>query len=391
MSPADPVSAIPRTSSEALSLVDPPVASTSTSPRSSRPPRPLTDAPRAASLSSDPPAETSDQARPASKRSRKARIPLTGTPAEILARNRTAAPAFHVDKTVRLAGKHWNDFYRNHSAVPFFKDRHWVDREWALGDKIGGDDGKGKGKAVLETGCGTGAFIYPLLEIYPQAKFVGFDFAAKAVELTKGHATYDPAKVHIFQHDLTEPPTAPSLWARFDDVPTEFGVPIHEFDIVSHIFVLSALAPRNHAKAVKTLIGLLAPGGTLVFRDYALHDEAQLRFHALPSASYATVPALLSEQTDPPPTRDGNEPSSSLSTGPIATNETNRPWYKRGDQTMTYFFTAEEVQSLVDDACRTLGCRVEGSVEVVERRMENRAQEWECTRRFVHGSWTRVA
>ncbi|GAA6008672.1 hypothetical protein JCM11491_003390 [Sporobolomyces phaffii] len=325
--------------------------------------------------------------RKASKKPRKARIPLSGTPEEILAKNRTAAPAFWVDKTVRLAGKHWNDFYRNHHAVPFFKDRHWTQREWDLETKLGGRDGKGKGKAVLETGCGTGAFIYPLLEIYPDAKFAGFDFAAKAVELTKGHAAHDPAKVHIFQHDLTEPPTAPSLAERLAAVPPEFGSPVSQFDIVSHIFVLSALAPRNHAAAVKTLIGLLAPGGTLLFRDYALHDEAQLRFHALPSASYATVPALLSAQTD---RASAPAPLPSSSPDSITPDESNRAWYKRGDQTMTYFFTSEEVQDLVDRACRDLGTTVQGSVEIVERKMENRAQEWECTRRFVHGSWTRV-
>lgn len=174
--------------------------------------------------------------------------------------------------------------------------------------------------------------------------------------------------------------------------------------------MLSALAPRNHAAAVKTLIDvsalsifgkprfypltdsfaqLLAPGGTLLFRDYALHDEAQLRFHALPSASYATVPALLSAQTDCPASTE-SEKSTQDKPGDAVGSESNRPWYKRGDQTMTYFFTSEEVQDLVDQACRDLGRKVEGSVAIVERKLENRAQEWECTRRFVHGSWTRI-
>ncbi|GAA5894903.1 class I SAM-dependent methyltransferase [Sporobolomyces salmoneus] len=340
-------------------------------------------APELTSTESEP-SETSSKP---NRKPRKARIPLTGPPEEILSRNRNAAPKFWVDKTVRLAGKHWNDFYRNHQAVPFFKDRHWTQREWDLEIKLGGGEGKGKGKAVLETGCGTGAFIYPLLEIYPEARFVGFDFAAKAVELTKGHASHDTSKVYIFQHDLSEPPTAPTLAQRLADVPPEFGTPIVQFDVVSHVFVLSALAPRNHAEAVKTLIGLLAPGGSLLFRDYALHDEAQLRFHSLPSASYATVPALLSAQTDSP---SSTPDSPTTAIGTETELETNRPWYKRGDQTMTYFFRPEEVQELVDRACQELGRKVEGSVEVVERKLENRAQEWECTRRFVHGSWTRI-
>ncbi|GAA5924265.1 class I SAM-dependent methyltransferase [Sporobolomyces koalae] len=362
-----------------------PVAESSSTGATPSSPRTESIVPNPLTVPNDP----SSSHQPTSNRKpRKPRIPLTGTPEEILAKNRTAAPQFWVDKTVRLAGKHWNDFYRNHQAVPFFKERHWTEREWDLKHKLGQGDpqGKGKGKAVLETGCGTGAFIYPLLELYPEAKFVGFDFAAKAVELTKAHANHDPSRVHIFQHDLTEPPTAPSLAARLADVPPEFGEPVFKFDIVSHVFVLSALAPRNHAAAVKTLVGLLKPGGSLLIRDYALHDEAQLRFHALPSASYATVPALLSNQTDTNPTSD----SPSATADSSSELEQNRPWYKRGDQTMTYFFSSQEVQGLVDQACRELGVTVEGSIEVVERKLENRAQEWECTRRFVHGSWTRV-
>ncbi|GAA5873546.1 hypothetical protein JCM16303_001160 [Sporobolomyces ruberrimus] len=358
-----------------LQLSDPTTASNSPTTSSS-----LTSSP-SKSTSFDEPTTSLDSAEVPQKRSgkpRKPRIPLTGPPEEILSKNRIAASP--------NAGANWHRFYQNHSAVPFFKDRHWINREWDMESKLGG---KGKGKAILETGCGTGALIYPLLELYPEAKYVGFDFAAKAVELTKAHAAHDSSKVHIFQHDLTEPSTAPSLAERLADVPQEFGPPVDQFDIVSHIFVLSALAPRNHAAAVKTLIGLLAPGGTLLFRDYALHDEAQLRFHALPSASYATVPALLSAQTDSPAsTEPENAPHDKP--GDAAGSESNRPWYKRGDQTMTYFFTSEEVQDLVDQACRDLGRKVEGSVAIVERKLENRAQEWECTRRFVHGSWTRT-
>ncbi|GAA5994768.1 hypothetical protein JCM5350_007987 [Sporobolomyces pararoseus] len=375
----------------ALQLSGLPVASNSTeSTSSSNPVKSTPGLPTSPETSST----ISSVPQKSSKKPRKARIPLSGPPEEILSKNRTSAPQFWVDKTVKLAGKHWNDFYRNHQAVPFFKDRHWTQREWDLESKLGGGEGKGKGKAILETGCGTGAFIYPLLEIYPDARFVGFDFAAKAVELTKGHAAHDTSKVHIFQHDLTEPPTAPSLAERLADVPPEFGAPINQFDIVSHVFVLSALAPRNHAAAVKTLIGLLAPGGTLLLRDYALHDEAQLRFHSLPSASYATVPALLSAQTDSaasPSPASTSSPTSEVEnskTGNVS--EANRPWYKRGDQTMTYFFTPEEVQDLVDQACEDLGRKVEGGIEVVERKLENRAQEWQCTRKFVHGSWTRI-
>jgi methyltransferase-like protein 6 len=78
--------------------------------------------------------------------------------------------------------------------------------------------------------------------------------------------------------------------------------------------------------------------------------------------------------------------------------DANLPFYRRGDNTLTYFFTPSEVTSFVDSALEDLrqrddeegGIELEGSVEVVEREMENRKEGWGCTRRFVHGSWKRV-
>ncbi|GAA5937959.1 hypothetical protein JCM3775_002407 [Rhodotorula graminis] len=352
---------------------DQPAASTSTSP----PP----------SSSSAPAFDSTSTPTSAPKKARKPRIVLEGTTDEILARNNKAAEPRFVDKLFSTAGKQWNQFYKHHAATPFFKDRHWTLREWPqlaalgnaaaghdadeLGDSTSGSRAKGKGKAVLEVGCGTGAFIYPLLEQYPSARFVAFDFAKKAVELTLSNANHDPVHCHIFQHDLTAPRAV--LDGKLAQPPPEFGEPVLEFDFVSAVFVLSALDPAKQAKAMQTLVSLLAPGGSLLFRDYALHDAAQLRFHSLPSASYAANPSLLSDSL---------------------------PLYRRGDNTLTYFFTADDVRTLVDGAVEAVNAErrsegrnvvvLEGGVEVVEREMQNRAEQWGCTRRFVHGSWRRV-
>ena len=131
----------------------------------------------ASTSTSVPPQETeSDFASPATnneakstrtKKIKKPRIILQGTADEILDRNaaRSASPAF-VEKLVARAGTHWNKFYSNHAKNPatnqFFKDRHWTDRAWPqLAQLAEPVVPKGKGKAVLEVGCGTGAFIYP--------------------------------------------------------------------------------------------------------------------------------------------------------------------------------------------------------------------------------------
>lgn len=54
----------------------------------------------------------------------------------------------------RLAGRLWNDFYDNHRAN-FFKDRHWLGREWPqLALEGGGEEteepGGGSGVGVVE-------------------------------------------------------------------------------------------------------------------------------------------------------------------------------------------------------------------------------------------------
>ncbi|GAA5830566.1 hypothetical protein JCM11251_002515 [Rhodosporidiobolus azoricus] len=364
------------------------------------------------------------------RKPRKPRVVLNGTQEEILARNAEAASPAVVEKLVQRAGHNWNNFYKNHAATQFFKDRHWTEEAWDIGGILapGQQDEnpeKGKGKAVLEVGCGTGAFIYPLLEHYPGARFVAFDFAKKAVELTKEHPLHNTSQVYAFQHDLTLPTLA--VHDLLAASPPEFGDEVHSFDIVSAIFVLSALAPRHQAQAVETLVSLVKPGGFLLFRDYALHDAAQLRFHSLRSASYSTVPSLLSPRTaspadqsaspagasssspQPPPPSAGPPASSPAVSCPSpgtqhaqpATDGTDLAWYKRGDNTFTYFFTAAEISSLISRAVTTLNDRsgakkgdeafiaLEGGVEVVEREMYNRAEEWGCTRRFVHGSWKR--
>lgn len=165
--------------------------------------------PQSETIEADASSSSSTTSKPnrTNQKTKKPRIVLQGTPDEILDRNaaRSASPAF-VEKLVARAGTHWNKFYSNHAKNPnpFFKDRHWTDREWPqLAQLAQPVDPKGKGKAVLEVGCGTGAFIYPqvdsrilsrmvgqgrilmrfpccrLLERYPQARYVAFDFAKK--------------------------------------------------------------------------------------------------------------------------------------------------------------------------------------------------------------------
>lgn len=49
-------------------------------------------------------------------------------------------------------------------------------------------------------------------------------------------------------------------------------------DIVTSIFVLSALPPEKFVNAIENIKSALRPGGLWLFRDYAVTDAAQARF-----------------------------------------------------------------------------------------------------------------
>lgn len=56
------------------------------------------------------------------------------------------------------------------------------------------------------------------------------------------------------------------------------NVPAEMVNIASLIFVLSAIHPDYFVAVLKNISEVLKPGGLLIFRDYGLHDMAQIRF-----------------------------------------------------------------------------------------------------------------
>ncbi|GAA6041191.1 hypothetical protein JCM8097_008335 [Rhodosporidiobolus ruineniae] len=68
--------------------------------------------------------------------------------------------------------------------------------------------------------------------------------------------------------------------------------------------------------------------------------------------------------------------------------ESNLPWYKRGNNTITYFFTPSDIQSLSTAPSHRSTQAMQ--VDAVERELFNWAADRRCTRKFVHGSWRRV-
>ena len=207
-------------------------------------------------------------------------------------------------------------FYRRNGRN-FFKDRRWLANEFpelaaaAL-----------KGKAVLEVGCGVGNTVFPLLEGQPDCDVHCCDFSERAVELVREHELYRAAggRVNAFVADLTKD----RLRGR---------VPAAGVDLVTMVFVLSAISPAKMRAALRNVAEVLKPGGKVLFRDYAKGDLAEERF-------------------------DGKQKSQKISDS----------FYVRGDGTRAFYFTEAGLDRLFEDC----GFASDGVIVLHEREVENK-------------------
>jgi tRNAThr (cytosine32-N3)-methyltransferase len=222
--------------------------------------------------------------------------------------------------------RHYEENLRN------YKDRQYLRNEFPtlLVDE-------GKDLFVLETGCGVGNTLLPLLGLGPRVKALGCDHATTAVDKANERLAREglSERGFAFGWDIGRPTTV-------SGAPPPRGV-----DVVLAIFTLSALEPQMLPKAFKHLAACLKPGGQLLLRDYGRLDLKQLKFAAA-SGSRGRLGSFR-----------GCE------------------WYARGDGTTAYFFTTEVVRALSEDA----------GLEVVSLRYDRRLVINRATRTRMHRVW----
>jgi len=138
--------------------------------------------------------------------------------------------------------------------------------------------------------------VFPVLEMNNSPRLVVYccDLSTTAVQLVKDHPHYSRRRCHAWVCDVTQEWSPP--------------FPQNSLDVVTLIFVLSAISPAKMKAVVKNIVSYLKPGGLVMFRDYGRFDLAQLRF------------------------KQGKC---------IQEN-----FYARGDGTRCYFFTQEEVRDM---------------------------------------------
>uniref|UniRef100_A0A7N1A7K5 Methyltransferase type 12 domain-containing protein n=1 Tax=Kalanchoe fedtschenkoi TaxID=63787 RepID=A0A7N1A7K5_KALFE len=246
-------------------------------------------------------------------------------PVQIYPTARTGVTPFWKEKYEREARKYWDVFYKRHQDK-FFKDRHYLEKEW--GDHFTGHERK----VVLEIGCGAGNTIFPLVAAYPEIFVYACDFSPRAVNLVKTHKEFTESRVDAFVCDLT-----------VDNLSGHISV--SSVDIVTMIFVLSAVSPEKMSLVLQNVRKVLKPNGLVLFRDYALGDLAQERF--------SCKDQRISEN-----------------------------FYVRGDGTRAFYFSNDFLTGLFK----------ENGFEVEEyglccKQVENRAREITMNRRWVQAAF----
>uniref|UniRef100_A0A7E4V9R8 tRNA N(3)-methylcytidine methyltransferase n=1 Tax=Panagrellus redivivus TaxID=6233 RepID=A0A7E4V9R8_PANRE len=243
--------------------------------------------------------------------------------AKLQAQKAAAVEPDRAAELIRDPAAKWDDFYSTHENK-FFMDRKWLAREAPELFEGGSEESPLR---VYEVGCGVGNTTFPLLEANPNLHINCSDYSATAVSLVQANPLYEKLSPRI----------SASVW---DITKPNETVPEGSFDFVLCIYVLSAIAPEHHATAVGNLTRLLKPGGKLMVKDYGRHDLTQLRF------------------------KSGRF---------IADN-----FYCRGDDTLVYFFTPEELHDLFTAA----GLRKEENF-VDKRLIVNRKTQQKMYRRWM--------
>ncbi|XP_048413683.1 tRNA N(3)-methylcytidine methyltransferase METTL6 isoform X1 [Stegostoma tigrinum] len=198
---------------------------------------------------------------PSQIRGQKGRI-LTPEEAEKLMKDQTLVSDFKQQKLERDAQKNWDLFYKRNSTN-FFKDRHWTTREFE--ELKACREFENQKLIVLEAGCGVGNCLFPLLEDDLNVFIYACDFSPRAIEFVKQNHLYNAERCKAFQCDLTK------------DNLLE-NVPADSVDVVTLIFVLSAIHPDKMLLALENIYKILKPGGSVLFRDYGQYDHTMLRF-----------------------------------------------------------------------------------------------------------------
>ncbi|KAI0367586.1 methyltransferase [Pilatotrama ljubarskyi] len=220
--------------------------------------------------------------------------------------------------------KHWDNFYKA-NASNFFRNRKWLHLEFPE-LKAAAEPHAGP-MVIAEIGCGAGNAVFPLLSANqnPHLSLKAYDYSSHAVKLVQNNPLY------------LSPPLGTIEAAVWDLTSSELppGLDTESVDILTLVFVMSALHPQEWAHAVSNIHKLLKPGGLVLMRDYGRYDLTQLRFKG---------GRLLDDN-----------------------------FYIRGDKTRVYFFELDELALLFTGSPAPAGSKANNTVRIVEETDEHQS------------------
>lgn len=168
--------------------------------------------------------------------------------------------------------RNWDIFYQRHQDN-FFKDRHYLLQVFPkLNQQLTGNESEQI--YVLEVGCGVANTAFPLLQRFQQLHIYALDFSETAIKIITDKEHGDETVRYRIHPRVCDVTNDASLFALLQRENLQ-----EKFDFVTLIFLLSALAPKDMKRVVLHLKKFLKEGGCVLFRDYAVLDVAQLRFH----------------------------------------------------------------------------------------------------------------
>ncbi|KYR01573.1 hypothetical protein DLAC_01570 [Tieghemostelium lacteum] len=252
-----------------------------------------------------------------------------------------------IEKYEKEADIYWDKFYKKNKSN-FFKDRHWLVREFSEFLKNSDKETLPQNRIdVFEIGCGVGNTCLPLMELNKNLNFTSFDFSEYAVKLLAEQVESndlfkDRCKTFVYNASKFGNP----------DHPLPSYIHPNQCDLVVIIFVISAMDPTTFQQVVDMCHYVLKPGGMVLIRDYAVEDMAQSRFE------------------------NSHHPLSKISDN----------FHVRYDGTRAYYFSLDEMNSLF---CGTNKFKNHQNI-YIEKKVTNRKQNSEMDRKFIQSKFIKL-
>ncbi|GMP35151.1 hypothetical protein CsSME_00007722 [Camellia sinensis var. sinensis] len=229
--------------------------------------------------------------------------------------------------------KYWDKFYKRHQNK-FFKDRHYLVKDW--GQYFYGDNTVSPyGKVILEVGCGAGNTIFPLIATCPKLFVHACDFSSHAIALVKSHVDFNVDQVNAFVCDVANDDLCDKMMPS-------------SIDVVTLIFMLSAVCPKKMPLILKNIKKVLKPNGYILLRDYAIGDYAQVELRKRNQ--------MISEN-----------------------------FYVRGDGTCAFYFSEEYLSTLFMSAGFSIV-----DMDTYSRQIQNRSRNITMFRRWTRATFRPV-